>query len=414
MNSITITNHIESRWKDYANYIIKKRGIPSFYDGLTNVQRVLISAAPQSFTKSVSVVGYAISKGYLHGNSSLEGSLNGLAKEFGSADRIFIGDGFFGSPVSDEAAAARYTAVKLNKKFADKIKRYENLNKINEEGFPEKFNVNVPIGAVTGNTGIAIGFKSQMLPRRIEDIEEYFSTGKEPVPYFEDFDGKVYKSDKDPHKWIIEGKYNVKKSGKTNVLTITEIPPTIKYSTFIDKINKFLEKHSLNSVKIKNESKTKINLILRSRNTKQFAKLKKKIASLIKSTESENIVFIKDDTLVQYDTFTDYLDDFGVWVNQLDLMQMNYELDQLDSRLLFLNAKVEFMKWMLQKKRTRNEIVEYLSGYPDEVSSKLRQFPLYKLDEEEINETKEEIRSTKKEITQKKRDIKKQEKIVNG
>jgi len=136
MSKLTISQHISTEWRSYAEYVIYNRGIPSFYDGMTNVQRVLLDNAPTSHTKSIAVVGSAIKSGYHHGNASLENALNGMAKDFNCSEPLLNGEGFFGSPVSDEAAAARYTAVKISSNIKKLVDEFSVLNTKNEEGSP--------------------------------------------------------------------------------------------------------------------------------------------------------------------------------------------------------------------------------------------------------------------------------------
>ena len=65
---ITITKQIDINFRNYALYVLEHRGIPGFYDALTNVQRVILMNAPKSYNKTISLVGSCISDGYHHGD----------------------------------------------------------------------------------------------------------------------------------------------------------------------------------------------------------------------------------------------------------------------------------------------------------------------------------------------------------
>ena len=82
MADITIKRQIDERYRRYALYVIESRGIPNWYDSLTNVQRILIDNSPSSFNKTLSVVGAAISAGYHSGDASLVSTINRLARPF--------------------------------------------------------------------------------------------------------------------------------------------------------------------------------------------------------------------------------------------------------------------------------------------------------------------------------------------
>lgn len=65
---LPISKFIDTKFRDYAVYVLEARGIPNFVDALTPVQRYILKSAPTSFQKTLSVVGKAISQGYHHGN----------------------------------------------------------------------------------------------------------------------------------------------------------------------------------------------------------------------------------------------------------------------------------------------------------------------------------------------------------
>jgi len=65
---LPISRQINTNFRNYALYVLENRGIPSFYDGLTNVQRFIVLNSPSTFNKTISLVGSCISDGYHHGD----------------------------------------------------------------------------------------------------------------------------------------------------------------------------------------------------------------------------------------------------------------------------------------------------------------------------------------------------------
>lgn len=65
---LPISKFIDTRYRDYAVYVLESRGIPSFFDALTTVQRYILKNSPLTFNKSLTVVGKAIQDGYHHGD----------------------------------------------------------------------------------------------------------------------------------------------------------------------------------------------------------------------------------------------------------------------------------------------------------------------------------------------------------
>ena len=412
MNNISISEHIKTRWRDYAEYVIYKRGIPSFYDGLTNVQRVILDNSPAKTTKSMSVVGSSIKSGYAHGPKSLESALNGMAKNYDCAQPLLQGDGFFGTPITDDAAAARYTSVSIHPRVKEHIDIHSDLNEKNIDGMPKSFHVDIPIGCFQNNTGIAVGFKSTILPRKESDIQAYLNGEIDSItPYFDNFGGTVKSADQSGSSWYILGNYTTNKKGRKHQIIIDEIPIVDKYKTFIKKINKFLEKKDITSVKIKNNSQSRVHITLETSSKKDYEVLRKRVKSLLKSKKSENVGFIRDGKLLEYNKFEDYLDDFKVWLQQLKLKQYTYDLKILEQDLDFVDWKIKFIKFMQSGKKSLEQINDFLSEATDK--NKIKRIPGYKINDDELKSSKSEYSELETEIKEIKTKIEKQSKHVD-
>jgi len=85
---LPISKFIDTKYRDYAVYVLEARGIPSFYDALTPVQRFILKNSPTSFNKSLTVVGKCIQDGYHHGDCLKFSSKINLA----GGGQITIGD----------------------------------------------------------------------------------------------------------------------------------------------------------------------------------------------------------------------------------------------------------------------------------------------------------------------------------
>lgn len=66
--NLPVSKFIDTRYRDYALYVLTSRGIPSFYDGLTPVQRFILMNTPAQYVKTLSVVGRCMDDGYHHGD----------------------------------------------------------------------------------------------------------------------------------------------------------------------------------------------------------------------------------------------------------------------------------------------------------------------------------------------------------
>ena len=224
--TLSITDQINKKYREYAFYVLQSRGIPNFYDSLTPVQRIILENSPKTFHKTLGLVGEVIRTGlYHHGDSSLAGAISKLARPFGCSHRILDGDGFFGSPINPNPSAPRYTEVKINPVVKDIVFKHADLNEKNEEGGHNFLHLEVPIGLFTHIIGIAVGYRTNILPRKMEDILEYLD-GKNKLmkPYFKDFVGKIYKYDSQQDNiWLMESGFTVDDKKKT--IRIFDLPP---------------------------------------------------------------------------------------------------------------------------------------------------------------------------------------------
>ncbi len=214
MRNLSITEQINTQYREYALYVLQSRGIPNFYDFLTPVQRLIILNSPNRFNKTVGLVGEVIKTGlYHHGDSSLSGAISKLAKPFGCSHQILDGDGFFGSPVNPSPSAPRYTSVKINSKIREIVDKHVDLNKTNEEGSYDWINVEFPVGLLTHMIGIAVGYRTNILPRKLEDVQEYLEGQQKLLkPYFRDFNGKITKFKNEESTWMLESGFEVDES----------------------------------------------------------------------------------------------------------------------------------------------------------------------------------------------------------
>lgn len=404
MRILSITEQIDTQYREYALYVLQSRGIPNFYDFLTPVQRLIVLNSPNKFNKTVGLVGEVIKTGlYHHGDSSLSGAISKLAKPFGCSHQILDGDGFFGSPVNPSPSAPRYTSVKINPKIREIIDKHLDLNKTNEEGSYDWINVEFPVGLLTHMIGIAVGYRTNILPRKLEDVQEYLEGQQKLLkPYFKDFSGKISKFKNEDSTWIIESGFDVDPGKKT--IRIFDLPPILRYDTFMIKLESKLESLGFD-YKIENRSQSKCDLTVQMRSVDQnsFTAVCESISRLTKVIVKEDIVLVKDGCVIEFNCVKDYLDTFRVHLEEVRLNRLLKDSRDLSDELEFLEAKLKFLNFMVAKKRNNSEITEFLSGYSKRISDKLQRIEAVKLSLENIEETKKQIAEIKKEIAENKK-----------
>jgi len=409
---LPISKFIDSKFREYALYVLTSRGIPSFYDALTPVQRYILKNAPTSFNKSLTVVGKCIQDGYHHGDASLTGALNKLARPFGNALQILEGYGFFGTEVSPSPAAARYTSVKLSSAANEILNKYSHLTTREIDGPYHPFWMDIPLGLVTPIVGIAVGYKTTILPRKLKDIQDFLEGKRKSVkPYFEGFNGNIEKYKGVDKAWIVSS--NITYEGKK--IMVREIPPILRYESAIRKLDNLVSKYESN-IRIIDNSNTKVNIdiIYKGTSKDEWENIIKYVHKAFSIIVTENPVFIKDGQVLTYDSIEQYLEDYKWQIVRLKLQNTQYEKNKLDFELKFNQAKELFITFILSKKRTNDEITAWLKDYDKEISERLERMTSRKFTIDELQFTKEEIRRLTVELKEKEKQLKEAKKAFES
>lgn len=405
---LPISKFIDTKYRDYSVYVLEQRGIPNFYDALTPVQRYILKNTPTSFVKTLSVVGKVIQDGYHHGNTALEGAINKLARPFGNAMFILEGDGFFGTEVSPSPAASRYTSVKLSSAANNILNKYNYLTSREPEGPYDPLWLDVPIGLVSPIVGIAVGYKTTILPRKLKDIQDFFAgTRKSVKPYFEGFKGKIEKYKELDKAWLISS--NIQVDGKK--IMIREVPPVIKFESILKKLDYLIGKYESN-IKIINNSNTNVNIdiLYTGRSSTEWEDIQKFVEKTFAIIVTENVVFVKDGTVLTYESVEQYLEDYRWQISRLNYKNTLYERNKLSFDLKFNIAKEKFITFILEKQRTVDEIDKWLKPYEKEVASRLENMTSKRFSKDELILTREKIKLLTQELKEKEKNLTKAQK----
>jgi DNA gyrase/topoisomerase IV subunit A len=126
----------------------------------------------------------------------------------------------------------------------------------------------------------------------------------------------------------------------------------------------------------------------------------------------EDVVFVKDGAVAEFNSVKEYLDAFKVHLENVRLNRMIRDEENFRDDLAFLEAKLKFLIFMSQKKRTNSEIETFLSQFPSRISTRLSSIQIIKLSEDHIEETRKEIERIKAKIKETQALIKAQRKVV--
>ncbi|SHF54284.1 DNA gyrase subunit A [Lampropedia hyalina DSM 16112] len=179
---ISLEEEMRRSYLDYAMSVIVGRALPDARDGLKPVhRRVLYGMHEQNndwnrpFRKSARIVGDVMGKYHPHGDSAIYDTIVRMAQPFSLRHMLVDGQGNFGSVDGDNAAAMRYTEVRLTKiaheLLADIDKQTVDFgpNYDGSEQEPSVLPARFPNLLVNGSAGIAVGMATNIAPHNLAE-----------------------------------------------------------------------------------------------------------------------------------------------------------------------------------------------------------------------------------------------------
>ncbi|MFZ4712913.1 MAG: DNA gyrase subunit A [Bacteriovoracaceae bacterium] len=183
ISPLSIQDEMRSCYLDYAMSVIRGRALPDVRDGLKPVhRRVLYSMHDlnnyhgRPFLKSARVVGDVIGKYHPHGDSSVYSAIVRLAQDFSLRYPLVDGQGNFGSIDGDNAAAMRYTEIRMKKLSEELLQDIEKETvdwQANYDGSlqePMVLPTRIPNLLINGSTGIAVGMATNIPPHNLTEV----------------------------------------------------------------------------------------------------------------------------------------------------------------------------------------------------------------------------------------------------
>jgi DNA gyrase subunit A len=182
---VDIQQEMQTSYINYAMSVIVARALPDVRDGLKPVhRRVLYSMydtrlyPDRSYVKCSRVVGDVMGNYHPHGDSSIYDTLVRLAQSWSMRYPLVDGQGNFGSPGNDPAAAMRYTESRLTPLAMAMLKDIEedtvdfsdNYDGKTQE--PDVLPARIPNLLVNGGSGIAVGMATNIPPHNLREVAE--------------------------------------------------------------------------------------------------------------------------------------------------------------------------------------------------------------------------------------------------
>jgi DNA gyrase subunit A len=181
--AVSLEEEMRRSYLDYAMSVIVGRALPDARDGLKPVhRRVLFAMHEQNndwnrpFKKSARIVGDVMGKYHPHGDTAIYDTIVRMAQPFSLRHMLVDGQGNFGSVDGDNAAAMRYTEIRLAKiaheMLADIDKETVDFgpNYDGSEREPLVLPSRLPNLLVNGSAGIAVGMATNVPPHNLNEV----------------------------------------------------------------------------------------------------------------------------------------------------------------------------------------------------------------------------------------------------
>lgn len=267
---ISLEDEMRRSYLDYAMSVIVGRALPDVRDGLKPVHRRVLFAMHElsndwnkPYKKSARIVGDVIGKYHPHGDTAVYDTIVRMAQDFSLRYMLVDGQGNFGSVDGDNAAAMRYTEIRMSRiaheLLADLDKETVDFgpNYDGSEHEPLIMPTRLPNLLVNGSSGIAVGMATNIPPHNLNEVVDACLALLQNPELTVDELIEIVPAPDFPTAGIIYGTVGVKEGyrtgrgrvvmrGRTHVedmekgsrqaLIVDELPYQVNKKTFVEKI----------------------------------------------------------------------------------------------------------------------------------------------------------------------------------
>lgn len=183
IEQVDLQLEMQRSYLDYAMSVIVARALPEVRDGLKPVHRRVIYAMfdggyrpDRGFSKCARVVGDVMAQFHPHGDSAIYDTLVRLVQDWTLRYPLALGQGNFGSPGNDPAAAPRYTETKMSPLAMEMVRDIDEDTVDFQDNYdgrtrepvvlPSRF----PNLLVNGAAGIAVGMATNIPPHNMREV----------------------------------------------------------------------------------------------------------------------------------------------------------------------------------------------------------------------------------------------------
>jgi DNA gyrase subunit A len=185
IEQVDLRVEMERSYLDYAMSVIVGRALPDVRDGLKPVHRRVIYAMydggyrpDKQFSKCSRVVGDVMGQFHPHGDSAIYDTMVRLTQDWNLRYPLISGQGNFGSPGNDPAAAPRYTECRMAPLAMEMVRDIDEETVDFQDNYdgrtqePTVLPSRIPNLLINGSIGIAVGMATNIPPHNLREVAE--------------------------------------------------------------------------------------------------------------------------------------------------------------------------------------------------------------------------------------------------
>jgi len=185
IEQVDLQVEMQRSYLDYAMSVIVGRALPDVRDGLKPVHRRVIYAMfdggyrpDKQFSKCSRVVGDVMGQFHPHGDSAIYDTMVRLTQDWNLRYPLISGQGNFGSPGNDPAAAPRYTECRMAQLAMEMVRDIDEDTVDFQDNYdgrtqePTVLPSRIPNLLINGSIGIAVGMATNIPPHNLREVAE--------------------------------------------------------------------------------------------------------------------------------------------------------------------------------------------------------------------------------------------------
>jgi len=364
-NEINLGEFYNTDYCDYAIYRALQR-IPHLVDGFAQTQRkVVYTMIDKNIDKKTKVSDLAaiisLHTAYHHGSGSIESTITNLVPQYNNQIPLLKEDGTYGNRSDRGAAASRYIETRLYKYSKIMFNDIDNKHFVNTQEVegkliePEFMIPIVPLLLINGQSQIGVGYASDVLPRKTEDIlkilKDILSGKRKDIPTNIPPHAPLFKGTITPHEkggWLYTGIVKEEK----NTIHITEVPPNYTRESYMKVLEALKDAEKIKSY-VEDINGDEFDIIIKmplnwtkidKKNTEERRLVLIKLFKL-EGKRSENLTVINTkDNIFRYNNIAEIFFEYIMYVLNIYKQRKQFILDKMIKDTKMNKEKIRFIQ----------------------------------------------------------------------